>query len=406
MRKLGINRNFLFLLCLGVLSPAAAQNAGDQERKRQPSGLYQVYRDEKSGRRSYGFIDKTGKLVIGFDQLLQTTDRVGDFSEGLAAIYLKKEKGDPADYPDIKAGYIDATGKIVIAPRWRYAGDFSDGLAVVQSKEFSGYINRRGEEVIKLDEFPLKDFHGGLAAVGWNPLQANSGYIDHSGKLVIERKYSFADEFSEGLAGVVVNRKYGFINQKGEMVIAPRFIPLKEGDAMITARTSRFSEGLACVRVDAGYGYIDKQGNFVIQPQFNFAQEFSEGLAWVVTQEGKIGWIDRAGRWAVVLGEGARLPGEHGLLYTHGEVDLRYSEGLAPSITHFQGNYLSGYNYFWGYMDKQGGTVIRLPGEVEYAKLRPFSGGIAKVSFYIKGNLNKEKDAYVNRSGQFIWRSN
>jgi hypothetical protein len=382
MRTVGLNRIFLFLLCLGVLTPAAAQQTGDQERKRPPSGLYQVYRDEKSGRRSYGFINKTGKLVIGFDRLPKTTDQVGDFSEGLAAFYMKKDKGDPADYPDRKAGYIDATGKIVIAPRWRYAGDFSDGLAVVQSKGFSGYINRRGEEVITLDEFRLKDFHEGLAAVGWNPLKANSGYIDHSGKLVIERKYSFADEFSEGLAGVVVYGTYGFINQKGEMVIAPRFDPRKEGDAPIIAGTSRFSEGLACVRLVSEYGYIDKKGDFAIPPQFTFAQEFSEGLAWVAMR-GKMGWIDNTGRWVVVLGGGPGLPGNDSSLYTHGELDLRYSEGLVPFVISSNGNFI------WGYMDKQGRTVIKLPGDIQFAKLHPFSGGIAKVSFYLKGNLNK-----------------
>lgn len=88
-------------------------------------------------------------------------------------------------------------------------------------------------------------------------------------------------------------------------MIAPQFEPLKGTDAMITVGTSRFSEGLAHVMVGGLYGYINKKGDFVIAPQFIRAQELSEGLAWFVTKEGKIGWIDRSGRWIVTLGGGA-----------------------------------------------------------------------------------------------------
>jgi hypothetical protein len=40
-----------------------------------------------------------------------------------------------------------------------------------------------------------------------------------------------------------------------------------------------FSDGLAAVRVDSKWGYIDKTGKFVIEPQFKGAGPFSEGLA-------------------------------------------------------------------------------------------------------------------------------
>ena len=90
----------------------------------------------------------------------------------------------------------------------------------------------------------------------------------------------------------------------------------------------------------------------------------------------------------------------HGLLYTHGELDLRYSEGLAPSVAYANGNYV------WEYMDKRGETVIRLPSEIEFARLHRFSGGIAKVSFSLKEDpYKKEKQGYINKNGQFIWRS-
>lgn len=43
-----------------------------------------------------------------------------------------------------------------------------------------------------------------------------------------------------------------------------------------------FSEGLAAVSVNGKWGYVDTEGHFVIHPQFGSAGDFSEGLA-VVT---------------------------------------------------------------------------------------------------------------------------
>jgi hypothetical protein len=40
-----------------------------------------------------------------------------------------------------------------------------------------------------------------------------------------------------------------------------------------------FSEGLAKVKVDGKYGYIDTTGKLAIAPQFHYAYNFSEGLA-------------------------------------------------------------------------------------------------------------------------------
>ena len=50
------------------------------------------------------------------------------------------------------------------------------------------------------------------------PVKVNGklGFIDKSGKLVIDAKYDEAENFSEGLAGVELNGKWGYINIKGD----------------------------------------------------------------------------------------------------------------------------------------------------------------------------------------------
>ena len=55
-----------------------------------------------------------------------------------------------------------------------------------------------------------------------------------------------------------------------------------------------FSDGLARVKQNGKYGYIDKNGKMVIQPQFNDARNFSDGLA-MVRQNGKYRYIDKSG---------------------------------------------------------------------------------------------------------------
>jgi len=78
--------------------------------------------------------------------------------------------------------------------------------------------------------------------------------------------------------------RYGFIDQTGRMVIAPRFF-----------RVGVFSEGLAPAREKGRYGYIDTTGAFVIAPIYDIAGSFSEGIA-IVYEQGKPYFIDRSGR--------------------------------------------------------------------------------------------------------------
>jgi hypothetical protein len=426
MRKKCVCRSFLLLVWLSAFALTAYVQSSEQRPGRQPTHLYQVSaRDKQSGVERIGFIDKNGKLVIGFDQLPERTKAVGEFQEGRAVIYLPKEAGDEESSGDCKAGYIDETGKIVIAPRFELAHNFSEGLAYVEAKGFRGFIDREGKVVINigsladhLDEgdggIQAKDFHEGLAAVG---ARGEWGYIDRSGRLVIKRQYRFADDFSEGLAGAEVDIKYGFINQKGEMVIQPRFEPRKDSQhGRFTVGTSRFSEGLACVKLGSSYGYINKKGEFQIPPQFIGAQDFSEGLAWAVLADEKtpgvkrVGWINKSEQWVVTVGKDRNLPIQLISMYTNGNPSYwKYSEGLVPFPVYSEDKYL------WGYMNQRGEVVIK-PKGVRW--VGPFVGGVARVLFYEKlnypegkgGYFDKEskqfiegKDGYINRAGQFIW---
>jgi KWG Leptospira. len=50
-------------------------------------------------------------------------------------------------------------------------------------------------------------------------------------------------------------------------------IPLQFDDV------GKFSEGLARVEINNKYGYIDQTGKMIITPQFDYALDFYDGLA-------------------------------------------------------------------------------------------------------------------------------
>lgn len=404
MRKTFFGLSFLLLTYL--LSPAVVYPQPDDFKwSRGPNRLYPVSKWDATARvKRIGFIDNTGKLVIDYDRLPNSTALVGEFHEGRAVIYLDRV-GTPV-FTGYDVGFIDETGNMVIPPRFRDARPFSEGLAYVNGTEFRGFIDLQGKPVIKTDG-EARDFHEGLAAVSSE--RGLWGYVERSGKMVIEKQYGFADDFSEGLAGVVVRDKFGFINRNGEMVIPPRFTPRRgQYSWSPLVATSRFSEGLAPVTTDRefakpykSYGYINRRGDFVIPPQFLTAQLFSEGLALVVKVESvkdvitKVGWIDKSGEWVVTEVQGYAPPEVFSRTFANPSGDWRYSEGLVSFSVYPEGKILH------GYMDRKGHVVIE---PRAFTKIEPFVGGIARV--LVTGNEGSSDDyGYIDKTGQFVWRS-
>ena len=172
---------------------------------------------------------ETGKIVIPFDYL-----DMGDFSEGLVSAENLEEKW----------GYLDKNGKTVIPFIYEEAGNFSEGLAAVY--QFSGYmntilgrvrtskcgyINKEGQVIIPFQfkevfGIDVCEFHDGLAVQGVssnNRFALVFGYIDKKGNWVIKPKFDEAQKFEKGIAQVVINEQYGYINTKCEQIIPCKY---------------------------------------------------------------------------------------------------------------------------------------------------------------------------------------
>lgn len=103
------------------------------------------------------------------------------------------------------------------------------------------------------------------------------GYIDKTGRLIVEPKFDWGWKFSEGLAKVRVGSglgKEGYIDRTGRVIIEPQFS--NGGD---------FSEGLASVEVSdvpKRFRYIDRTGKIVSKQDVFAALPFQDGLAVVI----------------------------------------------------------------------------------------------------------------------------
>jgi len=117
------------------------------------------------------------------------------------------------------------------------------------------------------------------------PTYTPSYNSDSSKNNISQPQFDNVSSFStEGLAAVKKAEKYGYIDKTGKIIIQPQF-----DDAY------SFHEGLAKVTRDKKYEFIDKTGKITIQPQFDYADSFKEGLA-QVKKDGKSCYIDKTGK--------------------------------------------------------------------------------------------------------------
>jgi len=251
-------------------------------------------------------------------------------------------------------------------------------------------------------------------------------------------KYDNVWDFTDGVAKVSVNSKYGFVDKEGNIVI-----PLKYDNI------GSFSEGLVAVNIGAKYlsggkwGYMDSRGTTTIPISYELAGAFSGGEAFVQMNKETWGFIDKTGNISKTLtrGNGVRsfssgfyevkvnnkigffssngdkiLPINYDSFHTDAWGTLISKEGLIcvmkdgkwgfvnrnnktvvpfkyDAAVHFQDDGLAAVKLgnFWGYIDTTGHVVIPF----QYDDAEYFYKGSAKV------NLNG-KTFYINKQGKCV----
>ncbi len=201
---------------------------------------------------------------------------IDPFHEGLAVARLKIN--------DFAYIYIDKNGTQVVPGVYLYAHKFNEGLALV-SKEKNQYafIDRTGNAIIN-NLTAASDFHEGLAAVKINN---KWGYINKKGEIEIACKYKNASNFNNSVALVQNKNGRGFyINKQGKKINYQNYNTNNSLTKIDNELTPIINNGL--------WGYVNNQGETIIPFVYNYAQKFSEGIAFVSDENGKY-LIDKTG---------------------------------------------------------------------------------------------------------------
>ncbi|MCU0435504.1 MAG: WG repeat-containing protein [Bacteroidia bacterium] len=301
--------------------------------------FFPVWVKDSSGKALAGFADSTGKVRIA-----PQFTRVAFFSEGLAAVNNDKYSGYiakngalviPLQY--LEAGrfengsavvidsldqyhLIDHTGKTITRRAYDFIGPFSEGLARVSRNECTGFIDITGNELIECRPAEFGNFSQGLAWM--RDSTGRWGFINRKGETVIPPVYDRAESFapdlpvrvrlnnrwglinaqgqllqpciytyigpwSEGLALVVSDGKFGYLNAAGKIAVPINYLYDREqlGD-------NPFRNNSARVLLEKKAGLIDSTGKLVLPRDFDDIKPFQEGFA-PVSKKGKWGYADR-----------------------------------------------------------------------------------------------------------------
>lgn len=208
------------------------------------------------GDNRWGFKDKhTNETVIpcGYQ-------RVWDFSEHVEGLAKVRKNTTPnAVRADLKYGFIDKTGKEVIPLKYDDIHDFSaqfEGLARVKIGNSFGFIDKTGVEVIPVKYAnPEFRFSEGLAVVRCGVM---FGFIDRSGREVIPCRFSYAENFSKGLARVKLERDDGYIDVAGAFYRGISIRDKERTDKTVAEKRARGEYNTILARIEQA-NEIEKQ---------------------------------------------------------------------------------------------------------------------------------------------------
>jgi hypothetical protein len=268
----------------------------------------------------------------------------------------------------------------------------------------SGFKDEKGEVVIAAQYDRVHPFSEGLARVRKEGLW---GYIDEDGRAVIEIQFDEAKDFSGGLAQVRLRAKEYLIDYNGQ-------------DFMETVQTTQFSgiRGIMAIKVNNKWGLIEEATGKQLAPcKYEKIAYFAEGrdLCWVVLNN-LVGFVDKTGKEAIAPKYNATNQFYEGICAVNlgatatlnqspaggkwGYIDMTGKEIVPPKYdevsTWFnQGFALVKLNGNWGAIDKTGKVIV----PIHYDGMDEFpSRGEAIASVKLDG-----KYGFVNSMGKEIF---
>ena len=303
--------------------------------------LYALYMKEYSQ-------ERMAEFRLDYPNYPFTDELMKDFSLSFSTFYPIRHDG--------KWGFIDSTGKTMIAPKYEWVSEFNEGLAMISKKGKIGFIDKAGELKIPAMYDEAEVFKNGYAVV---VNDEKYGVINKANLVHIPFIYDEIGEFVDNIAYFKKGDKYGYINEDNKEVVDPVYDGC--GD---------FKNGYAYVEINGKYGVIDRKGEIVIPVEYEWLETFKDGIARV------------------------KLDGKYGMYNTFGTLitDTVYYDNLGVFS---DGLCLAAEGEKHGYLDQTGELKIDMDYDFELAALNwgQFENGYAKVKI-------RDKFAMIDTLGQ------
>jgi hypothetical protein len=256
-----------------------------------------------AGATDFGVIDRSGNFIVN-----PHFDKIWDFNNGIALVDFERT-GYIAD----ASNAIDIHGKRVFRPNFFSIKHFNEGhaAALLELNGRWGLLKRDGSWAVNPRFNSLHSPKGGLSVFGEcegqteigttaKPPECKYGYIDLLGNVKIPPQFRYAQGFQESRALVSFNLParerlmfngqlgvtFGYIDKTGKLVIDS-----------IYSEAHDFAGGVALVRESftsgkqGDWGFIGRDGKPLTEFIYVYATSVSEGFAAVMTKSGKMGYL-------------------------------------------------------------------------------------------------------------------
>jgi hypothetical protein len=218
----------------------------------------------------WGVIDRQGRPVLPVRY-----EAIGASNRGGIAVKL-----------DGRWGVVDSRGRTRFPVQFEDAQPFSEKLVAFAEAGLWGFADRNGHTVVPPRYHKVS---GNTVSIG-----KLNGIVSDEGREIAKPVYEGAEWYYWGVWLVKDGERWQFIDEKDGSVIV---------EHRLAERVSRKDGGLSPAKFVLGdgplrqlkFGYLDDRGRIVIAPRFDTAAAFEDGRA-RVTVGGKCGFVDRSGR--------------------------------------------------------------------------------------------------------------
>jgi WG repeat protein len=230
----------------------------------------------------YGYVDDAGRVM--WRPQFAVADR---FSRGFAQIDV-----------DGKSGLIDREGRVALWPQFGFAVPFTQDIFwVTEGREVRQGNN--GRQKFLFDGVPFSV--NGVTDTNIVP-KGNWGLVDRSGAWIRRPEFlaiRVFDNTESRFMWAKTDTVWGLLRPDLSWQAQPRF-----------EQVGPIHDGLAVVVLNHRWGFVDAAGGIVIEPQFDYAFYFSGPYA-PVKMNGLFGLVGRTGAWVVEPKYDMLFPGGH-----------------------------------------------------------------------------------------------